>query len=153
MLINWRNIYFHYWIITMLWLLLPSEEDWLTVDTNSLPLFNQAWCTPCYQHKPGRSFLLYQESDPYTFTSHNEDSTYSQARPCDALCYPFEFDECSFYRLKDSPSQHDNNTNKNLLEYILRTNLDSFCYHTQWTLYHLTRMFSEEVTTGQNMGF
>ena len=42
---------------------------------------------------------------------------------------------------------------QNLLEYIWRTNLDAFWYFKQGTLYNLTLMFSEKVTTGQNMGF
>ena len=78
---------------------------------------------------------------------------YLQARPGDSTYCPFECDECSFYCLTGSPNQHDNNTHNNLLGYIQRENLDAFGYLTQGTLYHLTRMFSEEVTTGQNLGF
>ena len=40
-----------------------------------------------------------------------------------------------------------------MLDYIRRANLDAFWSRTQGTLYHLTRMFSAEVTTCQNLGF
>ena len=78
---------------------------------------------------------------------------YLQACPGDSIYCPFECDECSFHRITGSPSQHDNHTHKNLLEYIWRANLDAFWYFKQGTLYNLTLMFSEKVTTGQNMGF
>ena len=50
-------------------------------------------------------------------------------------------------------SQHDNQTHKSLLDYIRRANLDAFWSHTQLKLYHLARIFSEEVTTGQSLEF
>ena len=78
---------------------------------------------------------------------------YLQAHPGDSIYLPFECDECSFYRLTGSPSQHDNHTHKILLDYIRRINLDAFCSHTQGTLYQLTCMFYKEVTKGQNVGF
>ena len=78
---------------------------------------------------------------------------YLQTRPGDSIYCNFEFDECSFYSLTGSLSQHNNPTNKNILDYIRSANLDAFCYCTQGTLYHLNHMFSEEFTTGQNLGF
>ena len=78
---------------------------------------------------------------------------YLQAHTGDSIYCPFECDECSFYRLTGSTNQHDNNTHNNFLGYIQRANLDAFWYFTQGTLYHLTRMFSEEVTTGKKKGF
>ena len=78
---------------------------------------------------------------------------YLQAHTGDSIYCPFECDECSFYRLTGYLSQQDNCTHKIFLDYIWRANLDTFWSRTQGTLYHLTRMFSEEVTTGQNLVF
>ena len=78
---------------------------------------------------------------------------YLQARPGDSIYLPFEFDECSFYRLPGSIIQYENHTHKMFLDYIRRTNLDVFLSRTQGTVYHLTCMFYEEFTTVQNMGF
>ena len=77
---------------------------------------------------------------------------YLQAHPCDSIYFPFEFDGCPFYCLTGSLSQRDNYTHTNLIEYIRRVNLNAFWSRTQGTLYHLTHMFSEEVTTVQNLG-
>ena len=76
-----------------------------------------------------------------------------QDRPGEYIYCPFDCDECSFYRLTGYPSQYENITHKKLLDYIRRSNLDAFWYCTQGTLYHLNRMFYEEVTTGQILGF
>ena len=78
---------------------------------------------------------------------------YLQARPGDSIYCPFECYECSLYRLTVYPIQNDNYTCKNLLDYIQRAKLDAFWSLTQGKLYHLTYIFSEEVTIGQNMGF
>ena len=88
-----------------------------------------------------------------TFPSLNEERMFSQARPGDFIYCPFYRDECSFYCLTGSTSHDDNHAHKILLDYILCKNMDEFWSHTQGTLYHPTHMFSEEVTTGQNMGF
>ena len=117
-----------------------------------LALCHWDWCAPCYQQKPGTSFLVYQGIYPDTITIPNEDIMYLQARP-DSIYLPFGCDECSFYCVAGSLSQHDNCAHKNLLDYIRNTNLDDFWSRTQVTLYHITRMFYEEVTTGQNLGF
>ena len=60
---------------------------------------------------------------------------------------------CFFYRLTGSPSHHDIHAHQNLLDHIWRNNLDAFWYRKQVTLYNLTHMFSEEVTTGQHLVF
>ena len=96
---------------------------------------------------------MYELSNLETLPSPNKDQMYLQSRPGDYIYCPFECDECSFYRLTGYRSQHDNHTNKKFLDYIWRANLDTFWSCTQGTLYNITCIFSEEVTTGQNMGF
>ena len=78
---------------------------------------------------------------------------YSQARTCDYIYFPFDCDECSLYCLTGSQIHHNNCAHKNLLDYIRHSNLDVFWYRKQVTVYHLTRIFSEDVTTGQNLVF
>ena len=118
-----------------------------------LTLCHQAWCVHFYQQRPVTSLLVYQGSGLDTLPSPNEYQMYLQARPSDSIYLPFECGECSFYRLTVSLSQHNNHTNKNLLDYIWHANLDNFWSCTQGTMYHLTCMFSEEVETDQNLGF
>ena len=85
---------------------------------------------------------MYQGSDPDNIPSPYEEQMYLQARPGDSIYFPFECDECSFYRLTGSLSQHENCTHQNLLDHIWSANVDSFWSLTQGTLYNLTRMFS-----------
>ena len=78
---------------------------------------------------------------------------YLQARPGDSIYFPFDCDECSFYRITGSLSQNENHTHKHLLYYIRRANLYEFWYCTQGTLYHHTCMFYKKVTTAKILGF
>ena len=97
--------------------------------------------------------MVYQGSNPDTSPSPNEYRMYLQDQPGDSIYCPFECDEFSFYRITGSTSQHVNHNHKILIDYIRCANLDEFWSLTQGSLYLLTHMFSEEVTTGQNLGF
>ena len=57
---------------------------------------------------------MYQGSNPDIIPIPNEDRMCLEVRPGYSIYFPFECDECSFYRLTGSPIQHENFSHKTL---------------------------------------
>jgi hypothetical protein len=118
-----------------------------------LPLCHRAWCTACYQQRPGTSLLVYHGSDPETAPNPNEEKFYLQARAGDSTCCPFECDEYFFFRITGSTSQHELLQNQTILDLIRRANLDAFWSRALRTVRELRRMFYADLKLGETLGF
>ena len=91
---------------------------------------------------------MYQGINPDTLASPNEDRMYLQSRPVSSIYCPFDYTVSEVLRVGTTITLINV-----LFDYIWRANLDAFLFCIQKKLYHHTRIFSEEVKTGQNMGF
>jgi hypothetical protein len=97
---------------------------------------------------------VYHRSDPETAPSPSEEKFCLQARAGDSTCCPFECDECVFFRLTGSTSQHELLQHQTLLDLIRRANLDAFWSRAPRTVRELGRMwFYADLKLGETLGF
>ena len=118
-----------------------------------LPIFHWAWYAIFYQKITFTSFLVYQGSNSDHLPSSNEYQLYLKFRPCDSIYWPFECDECSFYRLTGYPSQHDNHIHKKFTWLYMARQFGFLLVLYTRNIVSPHLHVSEKVATGQNMGF
>jgi len=82
-----------------------------------------------------------------------EAKNFRHARAGDHLFCPFECDYCTFHRLKGRPPDMDNQTDKILMIYLRRANLDAFWSRATSTVDGLRRLFEQQVLIGEMFGF
>lgn len=82
-----------------------------------------------------------------------ETDDFRYARAGDHLFCPFECDDCSFYKIMGVAASPTSRTDQLLRQYIRRANLDAFWVRRPGTVVGLTRLFVEQVETGEMFGF
>jgi hypothetical protein len=96
---------------------------------------------------------VYHGRDPEIAPSPSEEKFYFQARAGDSTFCPFECDECFFFRLTGSASQHELLKHQTLLDLIRRANLDAFWSRAPRNVRELRIMFYGDLNLGETLGF
>jgi hypothetical protein len=116
-----------------------------------LPECQNAWCARCYATLPGKSFLIYHETneDGYDMTAPGEENDYLSAHPGEHHFCPFECDTCAFFQLMQRRLPNlKSRINNLLLTYIRRANLDSFWSQRPGTVQGMRRLFFAQAEVG-----
>jgi hypothetical protein len=110
------------------------------------------WCPTRYRRDTTVDFLVWRKRDPVTgleVVDEGDERRYLEARPGDALIYPFECNACVFFRLKRVwPDWTDPGT-KFLGAHIQRVNLDVFWCRQPGTVWQNLREFKEQAIQGE----